>query len=157
MLPVDDLKVRRATVEDAEAIGRLLYAFNCEYDEATPDPSALAVRLRRLLEGGDTVVLLVGDGPSGLAVLRFRLAIWSPGTECYVAELYVVPALRGRGLGRALMEAALLEARERDADTMDLGTSETDVVARHLYERLGFTNRESGAAGPLMYVYQRDL
>jgi GNAT superfamily N-acetyltransferase len=151
--------VRVASRDDADAIGRLLYAFNREFDEPAPAPSALAERMRLLLDGGDTVVLLVGDGlegPAGLAVLRFRAAIWSTGLECYLAELYVTPDRRGQGLGRALMEAVLREARGRGADTMDIGVDEPDVAARRLYESLGFTNR-TGGDGPVMYVYERDL
>jgi ribosomal protein S18 acetylase RimI-like enzyme len=149
--------VRRADPDDAAVIGRLLYDFNREFDEPTPAPSALAERLRQLIEGGDTLVLLGGDGPDGLAVLRLRAAIWSAGLECYLAELYVTPTSRGRGLGRALMEAALREARARGADTMDIGVDEPDLVARRLYESLGFTNRAGGADDPLMYVYEREL
>jgi ribosomal protein S18 acetylase RimI-like enzyme len=149
--------VRLAGRDDAGLIGQLLYDFNREFDEPSPAPSALAVRLRQLIEGGDTLVLLAGDGPDGLAVLRFRAAIWSTGLECYLAELYVTPARRGQGLGRALMEAALREARTRGADTMDIGVDEPDLAARHLYESLGFTNRTGGAGGPLMYVYEREL
>jgi ribosomal protein S18 acetylase RimI-like enzyme len=148
--------VRLAGLEDAAAVGRLLYDFNREFDEPTPVPSALAERIRQLLAGGDTLVLLAGDGPEGLAVLRFRAAIWSTGLECYLAELYVAPASRGRGLGRALMEAALHQARDRGADTMDIGVDEPDLAARRLYESLGFTNR-AGEDGPVMYVYEREL
>ena len=151
--------VRVATRDDADAIGRLLYAFNREFDEPAPAPSALADRMRLLLDGGDTVVLLAGDGlagPAGLAVLRFRAAIWSTGLECYLAELYVTPDRRGQGLGRALMEAVLHEARGLGADTMDIGVDEPDVAARRLYESLGFANR-AGGDGPLMYFYERDL
>ena len=148
--------IRLADRDDAAAIGRLLHAFNKEFDEPTPAPEALAERIRQLLDGGDTLILLAGDGPDGLAVLRFRAAIWSTGLECYLAELYVTPARRNQGLGRALMEAALREARERGADTMDIGVDEPDLAARHLYESLGFTNREGGD-GPVMYVYERDL
>lgn len=148
--------VRIANHADADAIGRLLYAFNREFDDPTPEPSALAERMRQLLDGGDTLVLLVGDGPDGLAVLRLRAAIWSAGLESYLAELYVTPAMRGQGMGRALMEAVLREARARGSDTMDIGVDEPDTAARRLYESLGFTNR-SGGDGPLMYVYERDL
>lgn len=68
-------QIRIADRTDADAIGRLLYAFNREFDEPAPEPPALAERIRQLLDGGDTLVLLAGDGPDGLAVLRFRLAI----------------------------------------------------------------------------------
>jgi ribosomal protein S18 acetylase RimI-like enzyme len=149
--------VRLAGCDDAGPIGQLLYNFNREFDEPTPAPTALAERLRQLIEGGDTLVLLAGHGPDGLAVLRFRAAIWSTGLECYLAELYVIPARRGQGLGRALMEAALREARMRGADIMDIGVDEPDLAARHLYESLGFTNRAGGPSGPLMYVYEREL
>jgi len=153
----DDLAVRRATEADAEGIGQLLHDFNREFDEPTPTPQALAARIRLLIGGGDTQVVLGGKGPDGLAVLRLRPAIWSLGLECYVAELYVVPERRAQGLGRALMEAAMDEARKRGADRIELGTSEDDVAACRLYESLGFTNRESRPDGPIMYVYERDL
>jgi ribosomal protein S18 acetylase RimI-like enzyme len=150
-------RVRRATAADAGDIGRLLHDFNTEYGEPTPGPERLAARMKTLLAGGDTSVLLGGPGPDGLAVLRFRPAIWSDALECYLAELYVVPAQRGRGLGRALMNAAMDLARETGADYMDLGTSEADVAARALYESLGFSNREGKPDGPINYYYERDL
>ena len=140
-----DLAVRRAGPEDAEAIGRLLHDFNTEYDDVTPGPARLAERVTELMRSGETAVLVGGAGPDGLAVLRLRPSIWSDALECYLAELYVVPARRGEGLGRALMDAAI-----------DLGTSENDVAARALYERSGFSNRE-GPGGPIMYVYEREL
>lgn len=149
--------VRPAGPDDAEAVGRLLHDFNTEYEDPTPGPHALAERIRELVAGGDTRVLLAGAGPDGLAVLRLRPSLWSAARECYLAELYVVPALRGRGIGRALLEAAIALAREEGADHMDLGTSEDDVAARKLYERCGFTRHEGGPGGPLMFVYEREL
>ena len=149
--------VRVAGQHDLADVGRLLHDFNHEFDEPTPAPAVLAERLGTLIDGGDTLVLLAGGGPDALAVLRFRAAIWSPGSECYLAELYVTPPRRGQGLGRSLMEAAMTEARARGADTMDIGVDEPDMAARHLYESLGFTNRSGGPSGPVMYVYEREL
>jgi ribosomal protein S18 acetylase RimI-like enzyme len=113
--------------------------------------------VRRHLENDDSTFLLVGAGPDGVAQLRFRPSLMAKGLETYLQELYVAPPLRGRGLGRALMEAAIEEARSRGASWMDLGTSEDDKAARGLYESLGFTNRENGPDGPVMYVYEREL
>jgi ribosomal protein S18 acetylase RimI-like enzyme len=149
--------VRRANADDAEAIGRLLHDFNTEFDDITPGPGALAERVVQLLAGGDTIVLLAGSGPEGLAVLRFREAIWMQALECYLAELYVVPERRGHGIGRALMEASMQVAREQGAAYMDLGTSEDDVAAHALYESLGFSNREGRPDGPINYYYEREL
>jgi ribosomal protein S18 acetylase RimI-like enzyme len=150
-----------ATTSDAAVAAQLLYDFNREFDSPTPEPPRLAERVRELVAGGDTAVLLGSiDGSEvveGLAVLRFRPALWSAGLECYLAELYVRPDRRGHGLGRALMSAAIGLARVRGADTMDLGTGEDDVAARALYESLGFTHREGGPDGPVNYAYELDL
>jgi GNAT superfamily N-acetyltransferase len=153
----DQLGVRPAELADADAVGQLLHDFNEEFGDPTPGPVKLAARVRELLVQGEITVLLGGPGPDGLAVLRFRPAIWSEALECYLAELYVVPGRRGRGLGRALLQTAIDCARSRGADHMDLGTGENDVVARALYESLGFSNREGKPDGPLNYFYEREL
>jgi ribosomal protein S18 acetylase RimI-like enzyme len=149
--------VRLAGVADAPRIGQLLHDFQIEFGDETPGPEGVAARVVELLRTGETSVLLGGDPPRGVAVLRFRPAIFTPALDCYLAELYVEPPARGRGLGRALMEAAIEHARERGADRMDLGTSEQDAAARGLYESLGFSNREGGPDGPIQYCYERPL
>jgi ribosomal protein S18 acetylase RimI-like enzyme len=151
------VSVREAREADLDAVGRLLCDFNREFDEPAPGPAELAVRVRELLAGGDTGVVVAGDDPVGLALMRFRLSLWGRGLECYLAELYVVPALRGQGIGRALMEAAMDLARARGSDYMDLGTAETDVAARNLYESLGFDNHEGKPGGPVNFYYEREL
>jgi hypothetical protein len=87
--------VRCAHADEAHSVAQLLHDFNREFDEPTPPVGDLERRIAQLLRGGDTIILLIGAGPDGLAVLRFRDAIWSSGLECYLAELYVTPARRG--------------------------------------------------------------
>lgn len=152
-----NVAVRVATPADADDLGRLLHDFQVEFEDITPGADAFAARLRELLAGEETAALVAGDGPDGFAIMRFRPSLYSPALECYLAELYVVPPLRGRGIGRAIMEAVLAHARVRGADHIDLGTSTDDVAARALYERMGFTNREGGPDGPSMLVYERAL
>jgi len=146
--------VRRAGGADVEAAGSLLHRFNADYDEPSPGPERLAERIGELIDSGDTAVLLAGDGPDGILVIRFQPSIWSELDEAYIAELYVVPGARRRGLGGELMDAALAACRERGCDYVFLGTDEGDVDAHRLYERSGFTNR---SGDELMYVYEREL
>jgi arginase len=154
---VEPPPIRRAAPADAEAVGRLLDDFNREYDDRTPGPEALAVRIRELIGGGETAVLVAGEPPHGLAILRLRPSIWSRALECYLAELYVAPPQRGAGTGRALLEASVALARAEGADHMDLGTGEDDVAARALYESLGFDNAEGRPGGPVNLFYEREL
>jgi ribosomal protein S18 acetylase RimI-like enzyme len=149
-----EIQVRRAGVEDAPAIARLLDDFNREYDEPTPGVETLTTTCRRLLEMGEITVLLAGEGPDGFALLRFRPGLWSEGLEAHLQELYVVPSLRGQGIGRTLMEQVIALAREQGADGVDLNTGETDTAARSLYESMGFTNREGAPDGPAMLFYE---
>jgi ribosomal protein S18 acetylase RimI-like enzyme len=150
-------EVRVADVSDAEAAAGLLHDFNTEFGDFTPGAEALARRLGPLIDGGEALILLGGDGPHGIAVLRFRPALWTESLDAYLEELYVAPDRRGEGLGRALLEAALELSRSRGASFIYLGTSVDDVAARALYEKLGFTNREGEPDGPMMLFYERDL
>ncbi len=154
---VRDSTVRPASEADAAEVARLLFSFDTEFDEPVPEVPVLAERYAELLRSGEVTVLLVGDGPEGFAQLRFRPSVYSRSLDAYLEELYVVSPRRGEGLGRALLEAAIEEARGRGATHMDLGTSETDVAARRLYENAGFTNREGKPDGPVMFYYERDL
>jgi ribosomal protein S18 acetylase RimI-like enzyme len=149
--------VRLATSSDAAEAARLLHDFNTEFDEATPGVEALTKRIVEVLEAGAATILLGGQRPDGIAVLRFRPAIFEPKQTAYLEELYVAPARRGEGLGRALLEAAIDLARDEGASWIELGTSEDDVAARALYESAGFTNREGRPDGPVMFVYERRL
>ncbi len=154
-----DAAVRRATPSDAEDVARLLHDFQMEFDESSPEVELLAERYAKLIRNREMTVLLVGDGPAGFAQLRYRPWVYSAGqnAHAYLEELYVVPSLRGNGLGRKLLEAALEAARGEGATHMELGTSEDDTAARALYESVGFTNREGRPDGPVMLFYERDL
>ena len=151
------IEIRRAGVGEAAAIARLLHDFNTEFSEPTPGVAALTARAGHLLAAGEMTVLLSGDGPDGIALIRFRPSIWSDGLEAHLQELYVVPPLRGRGIGRALLEATIAAAREAGAAGVDLNTGETDTAARALYESAGFSNREGGPDGPSMLFYEREF
>lgn len=152
-----EIEIRFGAGKDAAAIARLLHDFNSEYSEPTPGVRQLTGIVRAMFEASEITVLLAGEGPDGLAVLRFRTAIWTGEPEAHLQELYVAPELRGNGIGRALLEAAMAAAREAGATGIDLNTGETDTAARALYLSAGFTNREGSPDGPSMLFYERDL
>jgi ribosomal protein S18 acetylase RimI-like enzyme len=149
--------VRRAAGEDATGVAQLLHDFNTEYDDPTPAVPVLAERVGELLAEKAIAVLLAGQPPTGVAVLRIKPSLWSQAADAYLEELYVVPAQRGKGIGKALLQAAIDAAREAGADHFELTTGETDTEARGLYESFGLTNREGAPDGPRMLYYELDL
>jgi ribosomal protein S18 acetylase RimI-like enzyme len=151
-----EIQIREAKVGDAPAIAGLLHDFNTEYEEPTPPVPELTRHVERMLSDGEMTVLLAGDGPDGLALLRFRPSVWTTQQEAYLQELYVVPDLRGRGIGEALMNAVLATCRAHDAAWIELNTGETDVAARALYRKLGFTNEEGPDDAAMLY-YELEL
>jgi GNAT superfamily N-acetyltransferase len=69
----------------------------------------------------------------GCVALRPLLA-----TTAEVKRMYVQPAWRGRGVGRALLETLLAGARARGYETLRLGTLDDMLAAQALYRSLGF-------------------
>jgi ribosomal protein S18 acetylase RimI-like enzyme len=153
------MTIRRATPGDADSVARLLNDFQVEYEEPSPGTEALEERYSDLIRNREMTVLLAGEGPDGFAQIRYRPWVYSagPNAHAYLEELYVAPALRGKGIGRELLDAAMETARSEGATHMELGTSENDEAARALYESAGFTNREGKPDGPVMYFYEREL
>jgi molybdopterin-guanine dinucleotide biosynthesis protein A len=79
--------------------------------------------------------------------------------ELLLRRMYLAERLRGRGLGRALLDCALAWAREHGYRYVHLDTTEAMVAARALYESAGF--REVGAGipreGRCRIVYRLEL
>jgi GNAT superfamily N-acetyltransferase len=150
-----DIAVRLGDPGDAPSVALLLHDFNTEFGEPVPEPGELARRLRGLIEGAAITVLLA-EG-EGLVILRFQPSLLSESLDCYLEELFVVPARRRCRVGTALMNAALSHARDRGAGYVFLGTGEDDVGARAFYEGLGFSNRGGDTSGPVNYFYEREL
>lgn len=158
----DQARTRVATVDDAHLIARLLRDFNAEFGEPAPDQEWLAGRIAELLRQGATAVILLdgarSDVPAdGLAVMRFRPSLWDDGDECHLAELYVRPPMRGLGLGRKLLAAAMQYARDRGATSMDLATTSEDTAAMALYESMGFDRHARRGPDTVAYYYEIDL
>ena len=65
--------------------------------------------------------------------------MWATGRVGHIDSFYVLPEMRGRGVGRLLMDAAYSEMRRAGASTVALEMVAGNEVARAFYERDGFT------------------
>jgi len=76
--------VRRAGVDDAPEVARLLHDFNTEFDEPVPEVGLLARRVADFIERGEAIFLLAGAGPDGVAEIRFRPSIMTGELDAYL-------------------------------------------------------------------------
>ena len=146
--------VRVAAVAEARTVAELLDAFNTEFGTPTPGPAVLAGRLERLLTAGQVVALLAGDPAVGVALMTLRPNVWYDGPVALLDELYVAPALRGGGLGSALLAGAETVALQRGAGLLEINVDGEDTDARRFYERHGYANAEPGEDQPMLYYYR---
>jgi GNAT superfamily N-acetyltransferase len=80
----------------------------------------------------------------GYLVLTFGFSLEHGGRDGLVDELYVVPALRGAGLGTRLIEAASQICVELEIARLHLEVDHTNPRAHSLYQRLGFGGNDRG-------------
>jgi ribosomal protein S18 acetylase RimI-like enzyme len=84
----------------------------------------------------------VGGEVAGYAVLTLGYSLEYRGFDAFVDDLYVVPAQRGRGLGRAALEAVEAAARELGVRALHLEVERENASAQTLYRRRGFRDND---------------
>jgi ribosomal protein S18 acetylase RimI-like enzyme len=123
-----------ASPSDACAISGLLHEFN---GEALP-PADLAERMEQA-RGLETVFLGELDGKlEGLLVLRTAPTLSGPDDWAEITELYVRPASRRKGVGRALIEASLEHSRRCGCTELHLLVDPDNATALSFYRAVGF-------------------
>jgi len=152
----DSWTPRLATADDADELGRLLHDFNTEFDTPSPGSAVLAARLRSLLTGAETFAIVAGAPAVAVALLTLRPNVWYEGPVALLDELYVVPELRGQGIGSAVIALVVSTCETRGVELIEINVDEPDVDAQRFYERHGFAVIEPGATTRALY-YSREL
>jgi GNAT superfamily N-acetyltransferase len=78
------------------------------------------------------------DRVIGVVHYHFHLSTWAPAGYCYLEDLFVDPLSRGRGTGRALIEAVYRAADERGVTRVYWHTENTNARAQILYNQVGY-------------------
>jgi ribosomal protein S18 acetylase RimI-like enzyme len=99
-----------------------------------------AAQLQAILDDERLHLLLARD-PMGVIAGSVTLILYRvpTGLRARIEDLVVSPRHRGLGLGRALMEHAMLAARQAHAHVLDLTSNPSRFEANQLYLALGFT------------------
>jgi ribosomal protein S18 acetylase RimI-like enzyme len=104
--------------------------------------------LRARIASGAALVLIArrAGSPLGVAVCFLSYSTFAARPLLNLHDLAVVPAARGEGVGRALLGAALDEARKRGCVKVTLEVREDNARARRVYEHVGFADYAAGSA-----------
>lgn len=139
--------VTDVTSEVADAFARLIPQLSA----SASVPSA--EQMQAMATSPNTTLLVARDGAANgrivgtLTLTHLRIP---SGLRVTIEDVVVDEMARGAGVGEALTREALRLARERGATSVDLTSNPARVSANRLYQRLGFTRRETN-------VYRFDL
>lgn len=144
--------IREVNERDLDAINRLLP----QLSRSAPPLDCAAVRRIATWDGSSLLIArpagASGTGASGASdgsagqIIGILTLITFPiptGVRAWIEDVVVDESARGQGVGAALTREAVRLAREAGARTVDLTTRPSRAAAGRLYERLGFSLRDT--------------
>ncbi len=134
---VDIYEATELTEELVEAMGRLVP----QLSRSNPAPSATA--LQEMIDSDAVTLLIARDRTGVIGTLTLVLFRIPTGTRAWIEDVVVDERARGSGVGRSLNEAAIERALAAGAVTVDLTSRPSREDANRLYQRMGFSKRET--------------
>jgi GNAT superfamily N-acetyltransferase len=120
---------------------RRLWTGYLEFYKTEVPEAVYETSFQRLLDDDDQEfhgLIAECDGtPCGLVHYLFHRHMWKIENTCYLQDLYADPALRGKGIGRALIEEVYQAADAAGAPSVYWLTQEFNYQGRMLYDRIG--------------------
>lgn len=146
-----DLHIREARRDDVAAIVRLLAddALGATREQVSDPPLPAYFEAFEKIAADARNLLAVAEDPAGRVVGTLQVT-FIPGLSNRGAELALIEAvrvdsgLRGQGLGGAMIEWAMDQARARGCRFVELFTHASRTEAQRFYERLGFEKSHAG-------------
>jgi GNAT superfamily N-acetyltransferase len=134
------VSVRPVLPEDKDQWLRLWHEYNIFYGEAVADDVTEATWQRLMSGYGGMGCIVACEWPDG-GVLGFINYIvhprtWSTTDVCYLEDLYVDEAARGKGIGRQLCEAIKHLGERKGLSRVYWNTRADNSVARKLYDQI---------------------
>lgn len=137
-MPASAVAVRPPRPEDRAAWDVLWHGY-LRFYRSRLEPEVTELTWARLLDPAVPPHGLVAelDGRLvGFAHFLFHPSTWSTSGYCYLEDLFTAPEVRGRGAGRALIEAVYAAADAAGASSVYWQTQEFNADGRALYDTL---------------------
>ncbi|HEY6794564.1 MAG TPA: GNAT family N-acetyltransferase, partial [Kineosporiaceae bacterium] len=145
-MPRPPVEARRATPADVDDLVLLWSLAREEVGRqgrplSQPPLEQFRVRLLEALTGSDAIVLLgrCEGAAAGFAVLRLSTALLSDPGGLHVDQLFVLPAMRRRGVARALLLLTASIAERHGVEQVLAGAPQGAREAHRFLARLGFS------------------
>ncbi|HWE67186.1 MAG TPA: GNAT family N-acetyltransferase [Acidimicrobiales bacterium] len=119
-----------------------------QLSRSSPPPSV--EELNRIMADPATTLLLAKDDGRVVGMLTLAVFLLPTGVRAWIEDVVVDDDARGSGVASALVQAALDQADQQGARTVDLTSRPEREAANRLYLRLGFERRQTN-------VYRRTL
>lgn len=138
------IEVRGAAAEDEQDMIRLIMELGraVGYEEEMPemDLQSWLKTFREMLASPQWTFLLAHEGGEarGLLVFFIRPTLTTGKNRAKIGALVVTEEVRGKGVGRLLIEEAREQARTLDCSSLDTSTEIDNYKAIAFYEKLGF-------------------
>jgi GNAT superfamily N-acetyltransferase len=141
-LGVVEPKLRIEPVSEAqlEQLLPLIAAYQCFYEvEEIDDERNRAFFARFIAPSNDGMLLgaWLGDQIRGYACLYWHFTSLVPAETVLMNDLFVIETARGKGVGRALVQASADVARDRNAHHLEWATAPDNKTAQRLYDTTG--------------------
>jgi GNAT superfamily N-acetyltransferase len=136
--PISELVIRAITSADYK-LWEPLWLGYLDFYEKTLSEKVTEFTWKRLSTTHEIEGFLALDPQGdtlGLVQFLYHSSTSNIGGNCYLQDLFVIPAARGRRVGRRLIAAVAQAAREKGAALVYWQTEEFNGTARRLYERV---------------------
>jgi GNAT superfamily N-acetyltransferase len=140
-----EIEIAPVSPAEYEALLPLIAAYQRFYEVEEIDEGRNRTFFRRFLAPSDDGLLLGAreDGELvGYACLYWHFSSLGAAESVLMNDLFVSEAARGRGAGRALIEASADVARERGAAHLEWATAPDNLTAQRLYDSTGAERSE---------------
>jgi GNAT superfamily N-acetyltransferase len=134
------LNIATVTSADLPELMPMLRAYCDFYRVDPPDERLVALASALIDNSGEGLQLIARDGdgtPLGFATIYWTWQTLYAARVGVLNDLFTVPASRGSGVGRALIERCLQLCRERGAGKLVWETAPDNAVAQRLYDGIG--------------------
>ncbi len=116
-----------------------LWAGYLEFYKSSISPEQTELTWKRIVNNEQKMFGFVAESEEvviGFTHCLFRPSTWTETDYCYLEDLFVDPNIRGKGVGRALMEKVIELAKEKNSKRVYWTTQEFNKTARILYDSI---------------------